>query len=1080
MSNPAFTPRLITLFLVLVSVTFQAALSLAQSEGREAKKTPERISIGIKEEIESKILGETRKIRVSTPKGHDGTEKKFVTVYVLDGSHTFQHITALVEFLVGNDLMPPAIVVAVETPNPERGRDLTPKADNPMRAFADNHGGADKFVAFLRDELIPHVENKYPVLSHRTLIGHSFGGLFVLHTLVHHSDTFDAYIAGSPSLQWDDQKLVKQSEKFFKDAGEFDKSLFMAVGNESGALGGGVLKMAGILSEHCPREFDWKHRVMPEETHGSVEYRAARQGLEFIFADWAMKDPFPLYEQGGMAAVEKYYKASASKFGVNRPFNGSATLGAVYMKLINAKRFDESHQLIKEDSQREKPFLPARAYPAIAGMYEDLDQNSTAKELYRVILKKEPGNKKAREALVRLGVPETELPTVDEQKDAEKKTEDVETKDTDAPEGSLEVNEARSSKLTSKAADEYSVKVEENTFVFGAANQTSVDVAVTIHDMDGKQLAEFDGTGRGPEYFHFESDKAGLYKIKIAPFEEEVGDYEISLSRVEPIAKRPGDRVDQLMSMYDNKTTPGGVVAVIKGGEVAFAKSYGMANLTHDVPFEVDTRTNIGSTSKQFTAYAILLLAQQNKLSLDDDFRKHIPELPDLGEVVTLRHALTHTTGYREVLETLAMTGRRLDRGGWLVGHEEAIKVVQRQPKLQNSPGAEFSYNNTGFVLLAEVVERVGKKPFPEWMRENVFLPLEMGDTFVRANSLAIVTRSSLGYAPDKNDGSFRESPDLGTSAGAGGIYTTIGDLAKWIKNYRTGELGGSEIFKQVSTPNKLTNSKTSKYGFGLFIDEFEGQRRIHHGGADTGHRSMVMYFPELDAAVITQSNNAEFARTIPDSVARAFFEKDLGKMESTKSEKSEAVKIDSEVFAKFAGRFELQEMAGVVLTFSRKEDKVFAQITGRPKSELTQTSPSNFKINDVGAVVTFHSNEKGEMNTLTLKLGSEFTAKRIIAEPWSPDAKQLAAYVGRYFSDELETFRHITIVDEKLVMKMSRRKDATLSPTSENLFLSEQGAELKFQEKEDGNFMELVVGNGRTRGVIFNRADSGDVKKLK
>jgi CubicO group peptidase (beta-lactamase class C family) len=666
-------------------------------------------------------------------------------------------------------------------------------------------------------------------------------------------------------------------------------------------------------------------------------------------------------------------------------------------------------------------------------------------------------------------------PSLAQSKD--KKTENVEAKDTHAnKDRPLKANESRSSRLTSKTADEYTVNVKENTFVFGAANQTSVDVMVSVHDMNGKKLAEFDGTGRGPEYFHFESDKAGLYTIKVAPFEDEVGDYEISLSRVEPIARKPEDRVDQLMSPYDNKTTPGGVVAVIKGGEVAFAKSYGMASLTYEIPFEVDTRTNIGSTSKQFTAYAILLLAQQNKLSLDDDFRKHIPELPDLGEVVTLRHALTHTTGYREFFNTIAMTGRRIDQGDW-IDREEIVKIVQRQPKLQNSPGAEFSYNNTGFALLAEVVERVGKKPFPEWMSENVFQPLEMSDTFVRANPHTIIKRASMGYAPDKN-GNYRESPDLGAAVGAGAIYTTIGDLAKWIKNYRTGELGGSEIFNQVSTPNKLTNGKATKYGFGLAIDEFEGQRRIHHNGADTAHRSMVMYFPELDAAVITQSNNATFARTIPDSVARAFFEKDLGKNESTKSEETETVGIDGEAFDKFVGRYELQEMAGVVLTFSRKDDTFFAQITGRPKSEITPTSPNSFKINDVGAVITFHPNEKGEMNTLTLKLGSGFTAKRIIADPWSPDAKQLAAYVGRYFSEELETFRHITIVDEKLVMKMSRREDAILSPTSENLFLSEEGAELKFQETEDGKFMELVVGNGRTRGVSFNRVDYGDTRK--
>lgn len=1090
MSNPVFAPRLITLCLVLASAIFQAVPSLAQSEGKDSKETPEWISIGIKEEIESEILGETRKISVSTPPGYDGKEKKFVTIYVLDGPKHFVHTTGLVDFLFNRGLMPPAIVVGVDTQNAARTRDLTPKADNPMRSLAERHGGAEKFVAFLRDELIPHIEDKYPVHSHRTLIGKSLGGLFALHTLVHHGDTFDAYVAISPSLQWDDQKLVMQSEKFFKDAGELNKSLYVAVGNEGGAVGGGVLKMAGILSEHRPKGFDWKHRIMPEETHGSVAYRSTRQGLEFIFSDWALKDPLPLYDQGGMAAIQQYYKDSSTKFGVQRPFGLNEIFG-VLMGLDMAKRFDESVQLVREDSQKEKPFIPWPFYPFVANNFEDANQPSAAKEIYRLMLKAKPGNQKAREALVRLGVPESELPKVEEQRDAEKKTENVEAKDTHADEeGSLKVNEARSSKLTLKTADEYTVNVKKNTFVFGAVNQMSVDVVVSVHDTDGKKLAEFDEPSRGPEYFHFESDKAGLYKIKVAPFEEETGDYEISLSRVEPIAKKPEDRVDQLMSQYDNKTTPGGVVAVIKGGEVAFSKAYGMANLTYEVPFEVDTRTNIGSTSKQFTAYAILLLAQQNKLSLDDDFRKHIPELPDLGETVTLRHALTHTTGYREFLNTIAMTGRRLDRGDW-IDRDEIIKIVQRQPELQNSPGAEFNYNNTGFALLAEVVARVGKKSFPQWMSENVFQPLEMSNTFVRANPRTIVERASMGYAPDKN-GNYRESPDLGAARGAGSIYTTIGDLAKWIKNYRTGELGGSEIFKQVSTPNKLTDGKATEYGFGLFIDQFEGQRRIHHGGADTAHRSMVMFFPELDAAVITQSNNAAFDSSISVSVARVFFEEDLGKKEDVKSEEAltqekavasqeaEVATIEGEAFDKFAGRFELEEMAGVVFTFFREGDKFFAQPTGRPKREITPTGPTSFKVNGIEAEFVFHPDEKGEMNMLTFKQNGAQKGKRIPADPWSPDAEKLDAYDGRYFSDELETFYRIVIIDDKLVLKVRRMEDAALSPTSENLFLSEQGTELQFQEQEDGKFMKLLVSNGRTRGVLFSRADSGDAKKPK
>ena len=533
------------------------------------------------------------------------------------------------------------------------------------------------------------------------------------------------------------------------------------------------------------------------------------------------------------------------------------------------------------------------------------------------------------------------------------------------------------------------------------------------------------------------------------------------------------------MAPYDNPQTPGGVVAVVEGGRVTFARAYGASNLTYGIPFEINTRTNIGSTSKQFTAYAVLLLAKQNKLALDDDIRKHISELPDLGEVVTLRNALTHTSGYREFLNTIEMTGRRLDRGDW-IDREELIEIVQRQPELQNTPGAEFNYNNTGFGLLATVVERVGGKPFPEWMKENVFQPLDMSDTFVRANPLAIVERASQGYVPD-DEGGYRDSPDLGGAVGAGGIYTTVGDLAKWVLNFRSGELGGTEVFNEMSTPYKLSSGKSTGYGFGLFIDQYKGQRRIHHGGADSAHRSMLMYFPDLDAAVITQSNNSGFMRNMAESMADLFFadkfesKKDSSESETSASEAFDPKAFDDATFDRFAGRYELDEKPGFILTFSRVEDKFYTQATRQSKIEIVPTGPTSFKLVGVEAAVTFHKNDKGEVETLTLHQNGEHAAKKLVAEPWSPDEKQLAAYAGTYFSGELETFYRIVVVDKSLVLRKRRQlKEIKLSPIKEHHFGAEifGGTELKFRADDGGEFNVLVVGNGRTRGVTFKRIE--------
>ncbi|MFG0285377.1 MAG: serine hydrolase [Phycisphaerales bacterium JB039] len=632
--------------------------------------------------------------------------------------------------------------------------------------------------------------------------------------------------------------------------------------------------------------------------------------------------------------------------------------------------------------------------------------------------------------------------------------------------------------LETEAARSYALEVAAGQFICGEANQLDVDVVVTVLDPSGKRIATFDGPGRGPEPFQFESDEAGTYRIEIAPFQGQRGDYTLVISRMEPIATDPGARVDQLMAAYDRPDVPGGVVAVIEAGEITFARAYGAANLTEPAPFEVDTRTNIGSTSKQFTAMAILLLAQRGKLSLDDDVRRHIPELPDFGETVTLRHLLTHTSGYREILNTLALAGWRLDEGDY-IDRRQIIEVVQRQPALQNSPGAEWNYNNTGYGLLAQIVERISGESFPDWMRANIFAPLGMDDTSVRAHPGQIIAHSAQGYAPEGATGGFRNAPDLGGAPGPGAIYTTVGDLAKWVANYRTGELGGREALEQMMTPCTLTTGTPVNYGLGLFIDEYRGLKRIHHGGADTAHRSMLMYFPELDAAVITQSNNALFAPTIAGSVAEAFFgehledEPETPELAAADAEATDfdPASYDPKAFDALAGRYELEELPGFVLTFTREEDKLFIQATGQPKVEIVPSGPMAFRLTVTDASMTFHAGDNGAVESLTLHQNGDHPAKRLKEAAWAPTAEELGAYTGRYYSEELETFYQIALEDGALALKHRRFDDIALTPGAKHVFSGGfPVAEVTFEADDSGAIVGLEVSNGRTRGVRFVR----------
>lgn len=619
----------------------------------------------------------------------------------------------------------------------------------------------------------------------------------------------------------------------------------------------------------------------------------------------------------------------------------------------------------------------------------------------------------------------------------------------------------------------YVLNTRKDYFVRGAVDQVSVDVVVRILHPDGRVLRSIDGPARGPEPFQFETDTEGNYRLEVIPFEDEEGEFVIRLDRLERVATDPKKLADQLLSAYEGKDSPGAVVRVFRDGKVLFSRAYGMANLTYGIPFEVDTRTNIGSTSKQFTAFAIMLLADRGELSLEDDVRKHIPELPDLGEKVTVRNLLTHTTGYREFLNLISMTGRRLDHGEF-IDRGELISIVQRQPALQNSPGAEFNYNNTAFGLAAVIVERISGMSFPEFMAENVFGPIGMTRTVVRPSPEHIVEGRAVGYTPE--GGTYRVIGDLGGAMGAGAIYSTVADLQKWIENYADARVGSREIFEQMMTPFVLTSGDTTGYGLGLFVDEQRGLRRVHHGGADVAHRSQLAYFPEINAGITTQSNHAAFDGSITFRLAEAFFEDAMEPEEPV--EEGESVTFDPstyepEAFDDFAGRYALDAQPAFILTFFREGETLYTQATGQDRLEIIPTSDSTFALTAVEASVTFHRNADGNVDAVTLHQNGDNRATRLAdeEEAWDPTPEELEAFTGRYFSQEIETFYTIVLEEDRLVLQHRRLDDRNLSIGDRDSF-SGGGLELSFERDRNGQVIGFYMSNGRTRGVRFQQID--------
>lgn len=438
-----------------------------------------------------------------------------------------------------------------------------------------------------------------------------------------------------------------------------------------------------------------------------------------------------------------------------------------------------------------------------------------------------------------------------------------------AAQTALTVSSRFASDLGPDDAHAYTVDLPPNTFVAGRADEETVDLVVTVTGPDGDVLVVFGDPARGAEPFQFETRAPGTHTITVAPVGGSGGRYALVVDRVEPVAATPRGRVRQRMAAWDRADVPGAAVAIVRDGEIAYAEAFGTANLTHGVPFSLGTRIHLGSTSKQFTAFAVGLLAAQGALGLDDDVREHLPELPDFGETVTLRDLLTDQSGYREYRDALVIAGRPVPHAA-AVDRAEVVRIVQRQPDLQNASDAEGAHGETNYALLAEVVARVTGEPFPDWMAANVFVPLGMNDTVVRASPTQIVPGSAQGYIPDGV--AWREAADPGRPLGAAGIYSTVGDLARWMAHL-VEPIYAPAVVAEMTAHRVSAGGDAAGYGPGLVADRMGRQPHVWHSGGSAAHRSAFSIFPDLNAGVIVLTNAPARTGEMIRLVAWTFFD---------------------------------------------------------------------------------------------------------------------------------------------------------------------------------------------------------------
>ncbi len=315
----------------------------------------------------------------------------------------------------------------------------------------------------------------------------------------------------------------------------------------------------------------------------------------------------------------------------------------------------------------------------------------------------------------------------------------------------------------------------------------------------------------------------------------------------------PDVRVDEVFAAYDHSDAPGCAVGVYRDGRILYARGYGLADLERRVSTSPATVFDIGSTSKQFTAATILLLEQEGKLSLDDDVRRFLPELPVYDRPITLRHLLHHTSGLRDYIGLLRLAGMRYDD---VTTPDDALQMLVRQRALNFAPGDEHLYSNSGSFLLSLDVERTAGRSLREEARDRIFAPLGMTHTAYLDSYDDVITDRALGYEP--RDSGYRTDMPRWLQLGDGAVFTTVEDLLHWDENFRTTRVGGPAMRDALLTRGQLANGEVLNYALALMHGEHRGLATVFHGGSWGGYRAEFLRFPEQRYGVAVLCNRSD------------------------------------------------------------------------------------------------------------------------------------------------------------------------------------------------------------------------------
>ncbi|WP_164118699.1 serine hydrolase domain-containing protein [Sphingorhabdus sp. Alg239-R122] len=528
------------------------------------------------------------------------------------------------------------------------------------------------------------------------------------------------------------------------------------------------------------------------------------------------------------------------------------------------------------------------------------------------------------------------------------------------------------------------------------------------------------------------------------------------------------EELRQLLAPWDSDKAPGVAVSVMLDGKTVFNEGFGIANLEYDVPITGKTSFHIASVSKQFTAFAALMLVSEGRISLDDDIRKHLPEMRDTGHVITVRHLLDHTSGLRDESSLLAMAGWYNDD---VMTNAQAYRLVSGQAGLNFVPGEKFEYNNSNYFLLARIIAKVSGQPFAEFMQKRIFTPLDMQGTTIHEDSSITVKNRAYSYYP-RGNGFAKASLNTGIT-GSTGVQTTSVDLLKWARNFETQTVGDPEVFAHMKQRSRLPDGTDATLARGQELRHYKGMDSWVHGGRIGGYRSFLIRIPSERLAVSVISNRSDF-----DMAKIAFSVADIILRDRPAFSAPPATawqKATSELLEEFTGSYEL--FKGIIFSFTADgENLLFSPPGSNAKIPLEQVGPRRFMLNAAqNNSIEFAPGRSGQSPSLTyiLSLNGKLKAPRIQPLPFDADNVKLDEFTGSYFSEELQTRYKFRVQDGALTAAHVRLPSITMTPFQPDRFISPESAHfqnVEFVRDDAGAIIGCKISGAVANNVWFGR----------